>query len=92
MKAWGTIKTEDKIMRDAVIDLGYMKKTDAIDYSAVIHALCLELDLARPVILKKHVNDLRRFSSAVFKSEDFMEHIDFDQFHIQLYFDKKKSE
>ena len=40
--------------------------------------------------LRKHVNDLARFSRVVFKPADFIESVDFDEFEIEVLSEKKK--
>ena len=56
----------------------------------LLHELCQDLDLCRPVILRKHVNDLKQFSRVVFKPTDFIEPVDFDEFEIEVLSEKKK--
>lgn len=58
----------------------------------VLHELCQALDLARPVVLEKHIRELDQFSHTVFRASDFMEPIFFDRFEIEIFPDKKKNE
>ena len=60
------------------------------EWSVLLHELCQDLDLCRPLILRKHVNDLARFSRVVFKPADFIESVDFDEFEIEVLSEKKK--
>ncbi|HWS29266.1 MAG TPA: hypothetical protein VN512_04025 [Clostridia bacterium] len=96
MKYWGTLHTDGRIVKDALLESAYQKKGEIEDYAALVSELCRALDLSRPVLLKKHLNDLDRFSRTVFKSEDFMESVDFDKFEVELFFkdikDAPKSE
>ncbi len=86
MKYWGTLRTDGRIVKDALLESAYQKKDEIEDYAALVSELCRALDLSRPVLLKKHLNDLDRFSRTVFKSEDFMESVDFDKFEVELFF------
>ncbi|HMM30412.1 MAG TPA: hypothetical protein PKB13_01415 [Clostridia bacterium] len=86
MKAWGVLRTDGRIVKDTLIETAHQKKTDMTDYAGLLNDLCHTLDLSRPVLLNKHLNDLERFSRVVFKPEDFMEAVDFDRFEIELFF------
>ena len=58
----------------------------------ILHDLCQALDLARPVVLEKHVRELDQFSHTVFRQSDFMESIVFDRFEIEIFPEKKEHE
>ena len=49
----------------------------------MIGEACHILDLSRPVILRKHLQDIDRFGRAIFKAADFMEPIAFDRLEIE---------
>ncbi|MEI3424981.1 MAG: hypothetical protein V8Q85_07965 [Christensenellales bacterium] len=49
-----------------------------------------KLDLSRPVLLKKHLNELNTFRHTAFLPSDFMEGVDFSKFTLQLFPEKKK--
>ncbi|MDR0840261.1 MAG: hypothetical protein LBN26_02595 [Christensenellaceae bacterium] len=89
MKVWAMIKTDDHIVRDTLFDVGYAKRGDVQDWPALVGEACHALDLARPVILRKHLHDISAFSRVVFKPDDFMEQVVFDRFEIEILFDKK---
>ena len=86
MKLWGVLRTDGRIVKEALLETPHQKKSELEAYDALIGALCEALDLARPVVLKKHERDISRFSRVVFKREDFMESVDFDRFEIELFF------
>ena len=65
------------------------RPSDISGWMPVLHELCQALDLARPVILTKHINELDRFSHTIFKQSDFMEPIAFDRFEIEIFPEKK---
>ena len=56
----------------------------------VVMDFCHELDLSRPVLLKKHLNELNTFRHTAFLPSDFMEGVDFSKFTLQLFPEKKK--
>ncbi|MBR0205137.1 MAG: hypothetical protein IJQ45_00180 [Clostridia bacterium] len=77
-------------MRETVREFSSARPSDMEGWSALLHDLCQDLDLCRPVILRKHVNDLARFSRVVFKPADFIETVDFDEFELEILSEKKK--
>ena len=77
-------------MRETVREFSSARPSDSEGWSGPLHELCQDLDLCRPVILRKHVNDLKQFSRVVFKPADFIESVDFDEFEIEVLTEKKK--
>ena len=77
-------------MRETVREFVSARPSDMEGWSSLLHELCQDLDLCRPVVLRKHVNDLARFSRVVFKPADFIESVDFDEFEIEVLSEKKK--
>ncbi len=77
-------------MRETVREFASARPSDMEGWSSLLHELCQDLDLCRPVVLRKHVNDLARFSRVVFKPADFIESVDFDEFEIEVLSEKKK--
>ena len=57
----------------------------------VLHELCQALDLARPVVLSKHIRELEQFSHTQFRQSDFMEPVSFDRFEIEIFPEKKEN-
>ena len=90
MKLWGIIRRDNQMVADAVTETHYETPALVDNWSDVIGELCAAFDLPRPVILKKHVRELREFSHTVFKAQDFIEPIDFDRFEISIFYDKDK--
>ena len=90
MKIWAKVLTDHRIMNETVREFSSARPSDMEGWSVLLHELCQDLDLCRPVILKKHVNDLKQFSRVVFKPADFIESVDFDEFEIEVIPDKKK--
>lgn len=78
-----------RIERDAVREFPGERPGDAAGWNRVLDALCRPLDLARPLVLDKHVNELARFGRTAFTPGDFMEHVLFDRFELELFPEKK---
>ena len=77
-------------MRETVREFSSARPSDLEGWSVLLHELCQDLDLCRPVILDKHMNDLKQFSRVVFKPRDFIEPVDFDEFELEILSEKKK--
>jgi len=90
MKVWAKVLTEHRIMNETVREFSSARPSDLEGWSVLLHVLCQDLDLARPVLLNKHMSDLARFSRVVFKRADFIEAVDFDAFEIEILPEKKK--
>jgi len=90
MKLWGIIRKNDKIQRQHTIEYEGLTRDTASDWDELISPLCQELDLSRPLMLKKHLREIDEFSRVVFLPSDFIEPVDFDRFEIEIFYPKKK--
>ncbi len=90
MRIWAKVLQDHRILRETVREFSSARPFDMEGWSVLLHELCQDLDLCRPLILRKHVNDLQQFSRVVFKSTDFIEPVDFDEFEIEVISEKKK--
>lgn len=90
MKIWAKVLKNHKIINEAVREFSFARPSDAEGWNAVMTDLVKPLDLACPVLLKKHVQELERFSRTVFTQTDFMESISFDKLEIEIFPEKKK--
>lgn len=90
MKIWAKTYRNHRILDQAVQEFSSARPASLEAWTPVIIELCKPLDLACPVLLKKHAEELRRFSRTVFYAADFMESIDFDRFEIEIFPEKKK--
>lgn len=90
MKIWAKTIKSHKIVTEVVQEFALARPSDKEGWTPIIQELCQKLDLARPVILNKHINDLVHFSRVVFRSSDFMEPIHFDLFEIEIFPETKK--
>ena len=90
MRIWAKVLQDHRIMRETVREFSSARPSDLEGWSVLLHELCQDLDLCRPVILDKHMNDLKQFSRVVFKPRDFIEPVDFDEFELEILSEKKK--
>lgn len=85
MKLWGRIKLDNSVLDSRVVTVQAKTAYDVADWSEPFARLCHDMNLSRPVILKKHVRDLEQFRHTVFFPQDFLESVDFDRLEIEIY-------
>ena len=90
MKLWAKVLKNHKITQEAVREFSLARPSDAEGWSRVFVELCKPLDLACPVVLKKHVQEMANFSRTVFSQADFLESVSFDRFEVEIFPEKKK--
>lgn len=85
MKLWGKTKLDNNTLLSCVVTVHAKSAYEVDDWSEPFSRLCHDMNLSRPVILKKHVRDLEQFRHTVFLPQDFMEQVDFDRFEVELF-------
>lgn len=75
----------EKILKTATITFDESQVT----FYELTKALCEKLDEPTPVILTKHVLDLKKFNICFFKAEDFVESVHFDKLVFQHLVEKR---
>ena len=63
---------------------------DAEGWGRLIADIAKPMDLASPILLNKHVDELARFNRTWFTQADFIESISFDRFELEIFPEKKK--
>lgn len=91
MKLWAKVHKQHKIIQEAVREFSLARPSDAEGWNRILVDLCKPLDLACPVLLNKHVQELAQFNRTVFSPGDFMESVSFDRFEIEIIPEKKKN-
>jgi hypothetical protein len=82
MRFWGKLKIEDKIIKDITVK--------GEDFKGAISVICGEFDLSKPLMLEKHLSEIRQFNRTVFYADDFIESVSFDSLEIEKIVTKKK--
>ena len=90
MKIWAKTLINHKIQTEVVQEFASARPLDLDGWLPIIASLTKPLDLAVPVLLPKHLSELKKFSRTVFKPQDFIESVDFDSFEIEIFPEKKK--
>ena len=89
MRIWAKVLKHHKITQEAVREFP-ARPFDAEGWGQLIAELVKPLDLASPVLLNKHVQELCRFNRTWFTQADFIESISFDRFELEIFPEKKK--
>ena len=93
MRLWGQIYTDGQRIADKIASIDIRKKSELSQHEDLIMQtltlLSHELDLERPVIVKKHLNDLYTYGQTVFRPQDFVESVTFDRFVVEVIPDEK---
>lgn len=76
-RIWAKVIKDGKIIKQCVYE-----KTDSLDYSefyGYVRDICETLDIPTPVVIKTHLFNYAKYNVLKFKSEDFMEKVDFER-------------
>ncbi len=92
MRIWAKTLTRQKIQSEVVREFALARPSDIEGWMPIFHELCQALDLSRPVVLNKHINELERFNHTQFRQNDFMEPVSFDRFDVEILVEKKEHE
>lgn len=90
MKIWAKCIHHNKIHKDVVQEFTLARPSDITGWYEVLTPICKVLDIARPLMLSKHLRELAQFSRTTFYEGDFMETIDFDKFLMEILPEEKK--
>lgn len=85
MKIWTRVRKNNKTTEQDVVEIPQKDASEVEDWHEALCELCSKLNLSRPVILDKHVNELLRFSHTVFRPDDFMEQVTFDRLRLNCF-------
>lgn len=85
MKIWLKKRKNNKTLAQFTVELLQKNAADVPDWNEPIGEACQALNLARPIILSKHENELITFGHTVFRPDDFIERIDFDRLEAELF-------
>ena len=91
MKIWIRCLTDSNALIDRVHTFSGVPDFSTSFWDSALQDVFSSCDLARPVILLKHVRELKNFGRTVFKKNDFMEEIQYDAIEITLIQDKKET-
>lgn len=87
-RLWGILRKKNRIWRDAVVEA---PGDDAESAQEALGEICYQLDIARPIFLRKHEEEIARFGRTAFTQEHFLEPIAFDKFEIEFLRERGRS-
>lgn len=90
MKIWAKCVKDNKICKDVVQEFALARPSDIAGWEAILQELCKPLDIARPIMLSKHLKELTLFGKTAFSEDDFMESLPFDRFRVEILPEEKK--
>lgn len=91
MRIWAKIICEQRIYNQTVREFSSLRSFSNAEIEDMVHELCQELDLSRPILLNKHFHEFQQFQRITFKAPDFMEPVSFDKFEIEMLKEKKRN-
>ena len=87
LKFWIRLYKDGKIKKDYVCDVKGTTPGEMLEEG--LKEACYALDLSNPIIMKKHINDMREYSLTRFLPADFPESVDFDKADVNIFDDSK---
>ena len=86
MRAWIRTIKSGKTVLDTVTEI---TEFTSLALTESLRDALLPLDLPTPVIIEAKAKHLQKFNTVRFKSDDFVESVDFDSMMIELLLEKK---
>ena len=74
-KIWAKLLLKDKIQKHIVYTIEEFRYGNLSDY---LYAICEQLDIASPILVKNHIFHLAKFNFVKFLQRDFMDTIPFN--------------
>lgn len=86
IKIWAKCIKNHKLIKDKIYES--LDKYNPASLYVHIQALCHELDIPTPVILKTHIENFDRFNTVSFTVRDFIESVEFDTLTLEHVIEK----
>lgn len=87
IKVWGKTLKRNKIIQSHTAEIRETFSEDAV--LSGIYSICVKFDMPRPIVLNKHLRDIREFLIVKFIPDDFIEKVYFDKFEVEIFIEKK---
>lgn len=87
MRVWSMIRKGEKVSQE------YEQEIQRVDWTIerlqdILSDVCKKIDIERPIVMQKHVNQLKQYGNTKFMQSDFLDIIGFTSFEIELIFDE----
>lgn len=83
MKIWALERNKQKIKNQLIFEYPTPTAWTVDILSDLLTAPCQAMDMSRPVVLSKHVEEMERIGRVVFRRADFLETVLFDTFEVE---------
>jgi len=80
LKIWSRTIKKEKLKTQSVLEFDEREVT----FYDIVKGVCESLDIPTPVILTKHLYDLKKFGVSIFKKDDFVESVSFDKLTLEI--------
>lgn len=88
LKLWVKLIKDNKLIDQ---HLSPVEETDTEQMlTEGLNAACYALDLARPIVQQKHLQDMGQYGFTRFLPESFMEEVAFDKMEVRIFDDSPK--
>lgn len=79
IKIWGKIISNERVINSKTI----VVDEQTTSFFDMLKKLCEALSIPTPVLIDKHVYDFNLFNICTFKSDDFVENINFEKLTLE---------
>ncbi|MCI8400906.1 MAG: hypothetical protein HFI38_02230 [Lachnospiraceae bacterium] len=84
MRIWAKIFSENRMLRDMVIQNEDPQTTRTKKIFAALDEVCLAFDLSVPLWLDANIAEFKRHAKTRFRQDSFVDSIDFDFLELQV--------
>ncbi|MBR3751014.1 MAG: hypothetical protein IKK58_04510 [Clostridia bacterium] len=88
LKFWARLIKDNKLQNQFLVDMDQRSVEEMLEEG--LNEACYGLDLARPIVQQKHLQDMKTYGFTRFLPESFMEDVDFDRMDVRIFDDSPK--
>lgn len=83
-RLWAKIFKNNHMLKDLTVSNQNVKLTRTQKVFQGIDEICIEFDLGKPIWLNMNVEEFKKHDKVRFRSDNFIEEIDFDYLEVQV--------
>jgi len=83
-RMWGKLWKDNHLLKDCVAENSDYSMTRTAMVFQAVEEICQELDLSQPIWLDSNIKEFQRVARTRFRSDSFIEAIDFDYLEIHV--------
>ena len=88
MRLWGKLLVSGEKVAESLVEINIIKRAELRNHREVFDTALTELakslDISRPIIMKKHYDEMQGFSRTSFSPSDFLDAVLFDRFTVEI--------